>query len=84
MCLFSIPFSGSADSLMQRAKQGIEGTGGFFAGDSAQGSFQAKTPMGSIKGSYQILGQEISLAITKKPFLLSCSTIQKELTEVMQ
>lgn len=84
MCQFNIPFSGQADSLLQRAKQEIERAGGFFTGDSAQGSFQAKTPIGSIEGSYQIFGQEISVAITKKPFLLSCSRIQKELSEVMQ
>lgn len=84
MCQFNLPFSGAADSLMQRAKQEIEGTGGSFTGDSSQGNFHAKTPIGSIYGSYQIVGQQISLAITKKPFLLSCNRIQKELSEVMR
>ena len=84
MCQFSIPFSGQADGLIQRARQGIKTTGGFFNGDSSQGNFQAKTPIGSIEGSYQIIGQQIALEITKKPFLLSCARIQKELAEVMQ
>jgi hypothetical protein len=83
MCQFNIPFSGDAESLMKRAKQEIERTGGALIGDAVQGDFQAKTPLGSVQGAYQIVGQEISLAITKKPFLLSCKRIQKELSEVM-
>ncbi len=84
MCQFSIPFSGEPESLMKKARQEIERAGGAFEGDSTQGSFQAKTPIGSIHGSYQISGQAISLAITKKPILLSCKRIQKELAEVMR
>ena len=83
MCQFRIPFSGDAESLMERARQEIVRAGGALDGNATQGSFQAKTPLGSIQGSYQIVGQEISLVIKKKPFLLSCSRIQKELTEVM-
>jgi hypothetical protein len=84
MCNFSIPFSGDAVSLMKRAQQEIESSGGAFSGDASQGNFQAKTPLGSIQGNYQIQDQTISLNITKKPFLLSCKRIQKELSEVMR
>jgi hypothetical protein len=83
MCQFSLSFGGAADVLMQRARQEIERTGGSFSGDGTTGNFQARTPIGSIHGSYNISGQEIFLAITKKPFLLSCKRIQKELSEVM-
>lgn len=83
MCQFNLSFSGPADRLMSRAKQEIERTGGFVNGDASQGNFQAKTPIGSILGTYHIAGQEISLTITKKPLLLSCKRIQKELGEVM-
>lgn len=84
MCQFSIPFSGDPENLFKRANQEIEKSGGAFNGDSAQGSFEVKTPLGSIEGSYQISGQQISFAILKKPFLLSCSRIEKELMEVMR
>ena len=84
MCQFSIPFAGDPESLMKRAKQEIENAGGAFNGDLNHGSFQAKTPLGSIHGSFQVSGQAISLAIIKKPFLLSCKRIEKELSEVMQ
>jgi hypothetical protein len=84
MCNFNIPFTGSADSLILRAKQEIERAGGSFIGDAIQGNFQGQTPLGSIQGSYQVIGQELSISITKKPFLLSCNRIQRELEQVMQ
>lgn len=83
MCQFTIPFSNSADILMNRAKQEIERAGGSFDGDGSRGSFQVKTAFGTIEGSYQIAGQEISMVIAKKPFLISCSRIEKELRGVM-
>ena len=84
MCQFSIPFSGEAETLMQRARQEIVRAGGTFNGDAQQGNFQAKTPIGSIHGTYQISGPQILLAIVKKPLLLSCKRIEKELTSVMR
>ncbi len=84
MCQFSISFSGDAESLIKRAQEQIGNAGGNFTGDSKEGNFQAKTPIGPIKGSYMIEGQSINLTISDKPFLLSCSRIEKELTAVMQ
>ena len=84
MCQFSIPFSSDAESLIVRAKQQIERVGGTLNGNASQGNFQAQTPIGAIVGSYQVDGQEITLSITKKPFLLSCAKIEKELSSVMR
>lgn len=83
MCEFTIPFNGSADGLVTRARQEIERAGGSFNGNALGGNFIGKTPIGSIGGSYQISGQEISIVISKKPFLLSCRKIEKELRGVM-
>jgi len=83
MCQFSLPFTGDPETLLRRARQEIQGAGGAFTGDSMQGTFQAKTPLGSIQGSYQIAGQQIFLSILKKPFLLSCRRIETELAGVM-
>jgi hypothetical protein len=84
MCQFNLSFSGDAESLTRRAKQEIERAGGALTGDSTQGNFQANTPIGAIQGNYFINGEVITLAITKKPFLLSCKRIEKELTAVMR
>jgi hypothetical protein len=83
MCQFTIPFSGPADSLINRAGQEIRRTGGSLNGDIFNGNFQGRTPIGSIGGTYQVVGQEITIVITQKPFLLSCKRIEKELRGVM-
>ncbi len=49
----------------KKSQTGNRKSGGIFTGSISQGEFQAKTPIGSIRGSYQIEGQEIALAITK-------------------
>lgn len=84
MCQFSIPFSGNADGLISRARQAIERAGGSLTGDTNQGTFQASTPIGAIQGGYTVNGQEITIAIDKKPFLLSCNRIETELRGVMK
>lgn len=83
MCQFNISFSGDAESLIKRAKQELSKAGGAFNGDSVQGNFQVKTPLGSIEGNYNIEGQQIFITITDRPFFISCERIQKELRGVM-
>ncbi len=84
MCRFKLPFSGTGDTLVSRAKAAIGRAGGAFTGNDANGSFQVKTPLGPVSGDYAIFDQEISIAVTKKPFLLSCSRIQNELSKVLR
>lgn len=84
MCQFNIPFAGEGERLLSRAQEAIETAGGTFSGNAVEGVFRAKTPIGSIQGTYRLLGQQVVLAITKKPFLLSCARIEKELAAVMQ
>jgi hypothetical protein len=79
MCQFDISFTGDPESLTTRAKQAIEKLGGTFTGNVSQGQFRAKTAIGSIHGSYHLKGQQMSIVITKKPLLLSCGRIEKEL-----
>jgi len=83
MCQFTIPFPGSPEDLINRAQREIESAGGSFAGDSMQGNFAVKTPIGAVRGTYLMVPTGISVTISKKPLLVSCSRIEKELREVM-
>lgn len=78
-CNFSIPFSTSADDLASMARTAITNAGGNFNGDSNGGNFDVSTPLGTIRGSYLIQGDTINVSITSKPFLVSCSLIEKQL-----
>lgn len=78
MCEFSVPFGATPDELVKGAKAGIEGRGGSFVGDTRTGDFVIKTPVGAVKGGYTIRGSEISVKITKKPFVVTCKVIEQK------
>lgn len=82
MCNFTLPFQGSAEELVERARQGIEEAGGHFEGNTSNGSFEITSPV-TIKGQYEIKGQEISITITKKPFFVSCNRIESEMKKLI-
>ncbi len=83
-CNFNIPFSASPEELIAKAKRGINGGGGAFNGDAASGNFKMPTPLGAIEGSYTILNSVIKIAITDKPFFVSCTRIQEELQKQLE
>ncbi len=74
-CKFKIPFSGSAQQVLNRARTAVEGQGGTFTGTEASGEFQVSV-MGSIKGSYTVMGNELDIAIDSKPLFVSCGMIE--------
>ena len=76
MCNFSFPFSGSAESVLDRARNAVQGQGGAFVGDQSSGTFQVSVFGSAIKGSYQINGQVLNIKIDSKPFIVPCSTIE--------
>jgi hypothetical protein len=78
-CNFSIQFGTSAGQIAEKARTAIMGTGGTFQGDDATGNFDVSTPLGTISGSYVIRQQFIYVTIHSKPFLVSCSLIEKQL-----
>ena len=82
-CQFSIEFSGVAEELLQKAKDGITKAGGSFEGDSGQGLFKVPTPLGAIKGAYAIEGSMITITVADKPMLLGCGRIESELRQFM-
>jgi len=75
-CNFSIPFSGGADIILGKAKAAIESQQGIFSGDANSGNFEVTVFSNTIRGMYQVNGQDLNLTITHKPFLIPCSTIE--------
>jgi hypothetical protein len=76
MCNFSINFSGSADAALGKAKSAVEGQGGRFNGDTNSGDFEVTVFGNKVAGAYTVSGNELSVNITDKPFLLPCSAIE--------
>lgn len=80
-CNFSIPFTGSAEKILDKAKSTVEGQGGTFNGDETQGNFDVSVFGNSVSGSYNVGAQNLEIIIESKPFLVPCSVIESFLTK---
>ena len=83
-CNFTIPFSGSPGDVLQKAQAAIRDQGGLFRGGATSGIFELTVLGSSIKGSFNISGQDLNVAIDSKPFMIPCSTIQSYLTKHLE
>ncbi len=75
-CNFSIPFSGSAQDVLSKARSSMQRQGGNFNGDETNGVFDVSVFGNTIRGSYSVSGQQLNIIIDSKPFLIPCSTIE--------
>lgn len=75
-CNFSIPFNGSAEAILQKAKSSVESQGGSFTGDINAGNFNLSVFSNTITGSYTLQEQTLNIVIEEKPFLVPCSVIE--------
>ena len=78
-CNFSIPFSGDAQNVLNKAKSAVQGQGGNFTGDTNSGKFDVSFFGNKIAGSYNVSGQQLDIVIDSKPFMIPCSTIESYL-----
>ena len=83
-CSFSIPFSGTPAEILSRAEAAIHEQGGHFRGDDMSGAFKLTVLGSDISGSYSIFGQELTVTVDSKPFMIPCSTIQHYLTKHLE
>lgn len=75
-CSFSISFTGPAEQVLGKARSAVQNQGGLFEGDLSTGKFDVSVLGNSIKGSYSIIGQEMNIVISDKPFFVPCNTIE--------
>jgi hypothetical protein len=77
-CNFSIPFSGSAEEVITRARAAVEKQGGNFSGDTNGGSFGLNV-FGAISGTFTISGQQLDISVEEKPIMIPCGAIENVL-----
>ncbi|MBF00509.1 hypothetical protein [Flavobacterium coralii] len=80
---FTIKYPGDKAGLLNKIKSTI-GDKGKLAGDEQQGSFEGSTPVGKFEGSYTIVGDDITISISKKPFLVSTGRIKDEFEKALK
>lgn len=75
-CQFTIPITGTPEQTLERARSMMQSQGGTFEGDTSAGNFQVSVFGSTITGSYTVAGQDMTILIEDKPFLIPCSTIE--------
>jgi|AAFX01.2.fsa_nt_gi hypothetical protein len=80
-CKISVPFTGSAEAILSKAKAAIESQNGIFRGDEISGEFEVTVFSNTIKGNYSVTGKILYLVITDKPFFVTCSMIENILVK---
>lgn len=80
-CNFSIAFPGTAADIISKVQSQVQQQGGNFNGDPNSGSFNLKVMGSTVAGSYTISGSTINIAISDKPFFVSCGAIESFLKE---
>lgn len=75
-CLINIPFSGDAETILEKARKAVEGQGGRFEGDLQSGSFDVSLMSNRVAGTYWVNEQNLQLNITHKPMFIPCNAIE--------
>jgi hypothetical protein len=80
---FTVNYPGDKTELLNKIKTTV-GSKGNLAGNEQQGNFEGSTPIGSFEGSYAIEGDNITITINKKPFLVSHGRIKEEFEKALK
>lgn len=83
-CTFTINHSGNKLTLVDNLRAAILQVNGTFEGDESEGVFRGQTPLGGFSGRYNVSGDDITVVIDDKPFLVGCSRIEKEIRQYLE
>ena len=75
-CDFSIPFTGSPEDVLAKAKSTVQSQGGTFNGDTNNGNFTVSVFGNKIVGNYTVSDNILNISITDKPFMVPCNAIE--------
>jgi len=74
---FTINLTCSATEALDKAKCAVESSGGQLTGDTVSGNFSGS----GVIGVYQMSGSDVTITITKKPFIAPMSLIESKVRE---
>ncbi|MNK06551.1 hypothetical protein D3C87_244500 [compost metagenome] len=80
---FTVNYQGDKTHLITKIKNTV-GDKGNLSGNEQQGRFEGDTLLGKFEGSYTIEGDDITITIDKKPFLISNNKIQEEFEKALK
>ncbi len=76
-CQFNFDIPGDTVAAFAKVQSMMAKNNGTITGDQSAGSFTMPIPfLGKVIGTYAITNQTVTIAISQKPGLLSCNTIE--------
>ena len=78
-CNFTFEYTAPKDKMVSKLSSAILGQKGSFQGNESGGNFSFSAMGFAFSGNYSINGDQVSVEITDKPFLVSCSKIESEI-----
>jgi hypothetical protein len=77
---FSVPFTGDAASLLERARKTAADNGAQVTGDTNKGTFSGR----GVEGSYTVSGNAVNVTVDKKPMIIPWSLVESQLKQFFQ
>ncbi len=84
VCDFTYKLTVPPAELLQEITRLVQDFEGEFKGDEQSGTFQFGIMMGTLVGKYQVTGDEVSIEILEKPFLIGCGIISQTIKEYLR
>jgi hypothetical protein len=79
---FNITVSGDIAALLEKARSQTVEPGVSFEGDIRSGTFSGKISiLGAVEGKYETNGNEVTIKITSKPFIVSCKVLESKIRD---
>jgi len=82
-CRFEFPVTSQPHGLVTQIRSHVGNAGGRFDG-AESGSFALPTPVGTFRGTWEIIGRSIVVEVTDKPFFVPCSAIESRLADYVR
>ncbi len=77
---FSVPFTGDATSLLERARKAAADNGAQVTGDTNKGTFSGR----GVEGSYIVSGNTVNVTVDKKPLVIPWPLVESQLKQFFQ
>lgn len=79
---FKIKVSGNIAAVLENARFRTIESAGSFEGDMRSGTFSGNaSALGTVKGEYKVSGNEVTIKITSKPFIVPCKVLESKIRD---
>lgn len=83
-CKIEINYPQPKEEAVQKLKDAILANNGTFNGNTTMGHFKVPTGIGLFEVQYTINGDLIKIDVLKKPLVISCEKIEKEIRQYLE